>query len=87
MQWNQLGREGPGIAACAARRTKASNLRSSAWPWLATCTRTPPPPRSSSLARPLAQAMIDEFDTDGDGEISLHDFGAVMKSTALYDNE
>lgn len=33
------------------------------------------------------QAMIDEFDTDGDGEISIEDFSAIMKSTALYDED
>lgn len=32
------------------------------------------------------QAMIDEFDTDGDGEISLSEFSSIMKSTALYED-
>ena len=31
------------------------------------------------------QAMIDEFDTDQDGEISLAEFAAIMKSSALYE--
>lgn len=31
------------------------------------------------------QAMIDEFDTDGDGEISMDDFASIMKSTSLYE--
>ena len=31
--------------------------------------------------------MIDEFDTDGDGEISIEDFSSIMKSTALYDED
>jgi hypothetical protein len=39
---------------------------------------------AAALPRPL-QAMIDEFDTDGDGEISLVEFASIMKSTSLYD--
>ena len=31
------------------------------------------------------QAMIDEFDTDGDGEINMAEFAAIMKSTTLYE--
>ena len=31
------------------------------------------------------QAMIDEFDTDRDGEISMEEFRGIMKSTSLYD--
>jgi centrin-3 len=31
------------------------------------------------------QAMIDEFDTDGDGEISAQEFANIMKSTSLYE--
>jgi Ca2+-binding EF-hand superfamily protein len=36
--------------------------------------------RSLRRSRPLQ-----EFDTDGDKEISLEDFAAIMKSTSLYD--
>ena len=31
------------------------------------------------------QSMIDEFDMDQDGEISLEEFSAIMKTTSLYD--
>jgi Ca2+-binding EF-hand superfamily protein len=31
--------------------------------------------------------MLDEFDTDGDGEISIDDFSTIMKSTSLYDTD
>ena len=31
------------------------------------------------------QAMIDEFDTDQDGEICVEEFSAIMKTTSLYD--
>ena len=31
------------------------------------------------------QAMIDEFDMDRDGEISLDEFSGIMKSTSLYE--
>ena len=31
------------------------------------------------------QAMIDEFDGDQDGEISLEEFSEIMKTTSLYD--
>lgn len=31
------------------------------------------------------QAMIDEFDTDHDGEISIEEFSGIMKSSVLYD--
>ena len=31
------------------------------------------------------QAMIDEFDADSDGEISLAEFASIMKSTSLYE--
>ena len=30
------------------------------------------------------QAMIDEFDKDGDGEISENEFLAIMKQTSIY---
>ena len=30
------------------------------------------------------QAMIDEFDKDGDGEINEHEFLAIMKQTSIY---
>lgn len=30
------------------------------------------------------QAMIDEFDKDGDGEISSEEFMAIMKQTSIY---
>ena len=30
------------------------------------------------------QAMIDEFDKDGDGEISESEFLAIMKQTSIY---
>ena len=30
------------------------------------------------------QAMIDEFDKDGDGEISEQEFLSIMKQTAIY---
>jgi Ca2+-binding EF-hand superfamily protein len=30
------------------------------------------------------QAMIDEFDKDNDGRISLDEFMAIMKQTSLY---
>ena len=44
-------------------------------------------PRPSESAGALhGQAMIDEFDVDKDGEISLGEFSAIMKQTALYDN-
>ena len=33
------------------------------------------------------QAMIDEFDVDQDGEISFAEFAAIMKSTALYEDD
>eukprot|EP00962_Isochrysis_galbana_P052915 scaffold24390_cov107-Isochrysis_galbana.AAC.5 len=33
------------------------------------------------------QAMIDEFDTDHDGEISFAEFARIMKSSELYDDE
>lgn len=29
--------------------------------------------------------MIDEFDLDRDGEISLEEFSGIMKSTTLYE--
>ena len=29
--------------------------------------------------------MIDEFDMDQDGEISLEEFAGIMKTTSLYD--
>lgn len=35
----------------------------------------------------VTQAMLDEFDTDGDGEISMSEFKAIMKSTSLYDDD
>ena len=31
------------------------------------------------------QAMIDEFDTDQDGDICVEEFSAIMKTTSLYD--
>ena len=31
------------------------------------------------------QAMIDEFDVDRDGEISLEEFAKIMQSTELYE--
>ena len=31
--------------------------------------------------------MIDEFDADQDGEISLDEFAAIMKSSSLYESE
>ena len=30
------------------------------------------------------QAMIDEFDKDGDGEINEAEFLAIMKQTSIY---
>ena len=40
------------------------------------------------LGEPLAddelQAMIDEFDKDGDGLIDADDFAKIMRSTSLY---
>ena len=30
------------------------------------------------------QAMIDEFDKDGDGEISENEFLGIMKQTSIY---
>ena len=31
--------------------------------------------------------LIDEFDADQDGEISLDEFAAIMKSSSLYESE
>jgi|TARA_B100001094_G_C17586964_1_gene510132 centrin-3 len=33
------------------------------------------------------QAMIDEFDEDRDGEISMEEFVRIMRSTSLYSDE
>lgn len=40
-----------------------------------------------SLTDDEMQAMIDEFDTDHDGEISFNDFARIMKSSDLYDDD
>jgi len=37
-----------------------------------------------NLTEEELQAMIDEFDTDEDGEIHEEDFAAIMKQTSLY---
>jgi centrin-3 len=40
-----------------------------------------------ALSEEEMQAMIDEFDTDHDGEISFAEFARIMKSSELYDDE
>ena len=45
-------------------------------------------PRHGNPCRAIPpQAMIDEFDADQDGEISLDEFAAIMKSSSLYESE
>jgi len=38
-----------------------------------------------SLADEELQAMIDEFDGDGDGQISFVEFAAIMRSSDIYE--
>jgi len=40
-----------------------------------------------SLTEDEMQAMIDEFDTDHDGEISFSEFSRIMRSSDLYDDD
>ena len=37
-----------------------------------------------NLGEEELQAMIDEFDKDGDGEISENEFLSIMKQTSIY---
>ena len=54
-----------------------------------TTSSTPSPHNPHQLGENLTedelQAMIDEFDTDQDGQISMDEFTAIMKSTSLYE--
>ena len=45
------------------------------------------PPHGNPCRAIPPQAMIDEFDADQDGEISLDEFAAIMKSSSLYESE
>ena len=40
-----------------------------------------------NLTEDEMQAMIDEFDTDHDGEISFSEFTRIMRSSDLYDDD
>ena len=41
--------------------------------------------RGEPLADEELQAMIDEFDGDGDGQISFVEFAAIMRSSDIYE--
>ena len=41
------------------------------------------PPRKPPAFSPRAQAMIDEFDKDGDGMINNEEFAYILKQTSL----